>query len=237
MVAFLCTISFGAYLILMFTDWHEWSHLPLHFFAILSVTCLLLFLEERVSKLFIPKPQLFNYLSLTSKSFKMLGISLYRVHNDKKAYTKFIALLLDDSKPKIDLKFLLMDPDSLNLRQRQIEEDGYDSFFKDKQGNETFRLREECIETKEILSKIQKFLKKKEINHNFNFYTYDMMPKHSMIIIDDDYVNVGPYLFNKRGIQTESIEINDEKSKKKYIEEFDFIWKQEEEKANMKKTL
>jgi len=223
-----------AYLYLKFLSLNDWSHLPLHFFAIFSTTCLLLYLERKAAQLFKPKPQIFDYLSITKKSFKILGISLFRIHKDPKAYTKFITYLFDDHNPKIDLKFLLMNPDSPNLKQRQIEEDGPESISLDEEGKEIFRLKTECLETIKKLTNIQKFLKDKSINQNFNFYTYNMMPKHSMIIIDDDYVNVGPYLFKKRGIQTDSIEIDDEKSKKEYIEEFDSIWNQEE-KANVKK--
>lgn len=199
----------------------ELSHVPLHFFAIflttVAITWLYETLEKSIKKFSQNQSRIFHYFPLAEKSFKVIGISLKDIHENRKEFEEMMRKLTTENCPTLDMKFLLLYPESDFVKNREIEEDG----------NVSGRIKEECEKTIDALNAVKGLLKITQ-KHHFNFYTYKMIPRHSVIIVDDNLVNVVPYLYKKKGFKTEGFESSDPQTVQQYVEEFNLIWSEME---------
>ena len=148
-----------------------------------------------------------------------LGISLREVVEEKALYDEILEKIRE-SKNRLVFSFLLLDPKSEFLKQREIEEDG----------EETGRLRTEVNDTIKKLEGIKKSLPNLGIeNIDFDYRTYDAMPTYSLILVDDKLFVVGPYLYRERGTKTPWMEISNKDVQEEYKEAFRRLWERSKE--------
>jgi hypothetical protein len=228
-------ISFIAYAILMLLGiffkeiiFFEFSHLPLHFFAIFCTTCIILVIHEKLEKSLNKfdknQTRILRYILTANTSFKAMGISLKDIHKEGTAFEQMMHHLTDSKYKDVDYKFLFMSPESPRLSEREFEED---------RKNES-RLIKECTTTRERLDSMKYDLQKAGNRHSFDYQMYNLQPRHSVIIVDDYLVNVIPYLYKKKGSETEGFVSTDPVTVQQYVEEFNLIWNELEAKSQNK---
>jgi hypothetical protein len=201
----------------------ELSHVPLHFFAIFLTTAIIIglyeTLEKSIKKYDQNQPRILRYFPNAERSFKAMGISLKDIHENNEVFRNTMERFIGKAKTNLDVKFLLLAPDSKCIRKREVEEDGFESG----------RLVGESEKTIKALTLVKDSSEIAKNNHSLKFYTYDRVPRDSVIIVDDKLVNVVPYLYKRKGSETEGFESKDPEIVRQYVEEFNLIWKEIEQ--------
>lgn len=149
-----------------------------------------------------------------NKSIKMIGINL----ND-------FASLADERRneikkwfnPHCKYEFLILDPKGDFIRKRMTDEidEGKD------RPEESIKRAQGIIEM--VISNLNEVKKQ---GYNITIKKYDIYPTVSMIIINENELYVGPYLFQASGTLTPWIRIEKKDGIfDKYLEHFNKIWK------------
>jgi hypothetical protein len=212
-------------------DW--WPKILLDFCFALIVTIGVNILESVFSDYTQDRPKAREYMNHVKDNLQLIGITLNDFHLDKdefiiKTTLEKFSLSSDNSSKevvydriyhKITFQFLLLDPYSIAMKERsKIEKKPINI------------LRLECIKTIKVMDTIIEKLSEKgllELDRIFQYKFYDFPPAHS-VIITDDHLWVGPYLFKKPGTITKWFQIKNFKAQNEYINEFVNIWESNE---------
>jgi len=175
-------------------------------------------LQKQLNKKTIQRPTIQEYLPLVKRELRVLGISLHDIHKKPENNSFLINRLTDKklSQTPIKLRFLLLNQNSPFIGEQEKEEDGKISG----------RIKSECEDTIRALDKMRSYVQQKVIVHSLNFKVVDAMPKHSIIIIDDDRIFLGPYFHQKKGFTTPWMEITDPQICCECKKEFESLWRE-----------
>jgi len=216
--------------VLLVNDW--WPKILLEFCFALVVTIGVNLLVNVFSDYTQDRPKAQEYLNHVKDNLQMFGITLNDFHYTKDDYLINTILkkyslssgdlssdgVYDRIYNKVTFQFLLLDPYSDAIRERaKIEKKPVN------------RLRLECAKTVKVMDTIIEKLFKRgllEFDRVFQYKFYDFAPAHS-VIITDDKLWVGPYLFKKPGTVTKWFQIKNFKAQNEYINEFKSIWESE----------
>jgi len=167
------------------------------------------FYKKRYDGINRPPPNL--YLDHVTSRLYLMGITLHDFRND----SDFTSGLMDKSnvsKRWVDYKFLILFPLSQELSNRETEE-------KIPSGS----LLRECKETLRDLLFVRDAVLRNNPNNKFDIRFYNIPPRRSMIITDDP-IFIGPYLYGKRGFESKWTEISNKDMYHQYLKEFGDIW-------------
>jgi len=213
--------------ILLVNDW--WPKILLEFCFALVITIGVNLLINVFSDYTQDRPKAREYMNHVKDNLQMLGITLNDFHLTKDDF--IIETILekfslssenlstndvnDRIYNKVTFQFLLLDPYSIAMEERAKIEKKYVNI-----------LRLECVKTIKVMDEISKQLSAKrlfEFDRSFQYKFYDFAPAHS-VIITDDHLWVGPYLYKKPGTITKWFELKNFKAQTEYINEFINIW-------------
>ena len=152
-------------------------------------------------------------LNLTKKNVKMMGITLsYYFFPDSEEWTQLISLV----EKGCTLQILILNPDSTHVNFREIDENNTD-------------LKGQIIQ---LIHHEKLFINnlEEEYRSNVEIRLYDTYPSLSMTIIDENILRVTPYLFNKKGRASPTLEIvRKEKGVfDAYLNHFNDMWNKSE---------
>jgi len=165
----------------------------------------------------VGRPPISEYLKNMKAELRMMGISLYDVHTDKRGeyFNEYLQKIFrEKSKRPLSFKFLVMNPDSQFLSQRAAAEGD----------SSPERLRNEVEKTLEKLTDRQKILSKEQ-GIEFEIRIYDAPATHSLIWVDE-IMYVGPYFRKRPGYETLWIKVSP-KEKEVYNQlkrDFEDLW-------------
>ena len=152
-------------------------------------------------------------LNLTNKNVKMLGITLsYYFFPDSEEWAQLSSLV----EKGCTLQILILNPDSTHVNFREIDENNTD-------------LKGQIIQ---LIHHEKLFINnlKEEYRSNVEIRLYDTYPSLSMTIIDENILRVTPYLFNKKGRASPTLEfVRKEKGVfDAYLNHFNDMWNKSE---------
>lgn len=192
--------------------------------------------EHFLKKHIINRPSAYSYLTTVRYELRMMGISLYNLHEDKRnaeiIKNKFISsnskldLFKDvNIKARKDFRFLLIDPFSEHLIHRANDEKKCVN-----------KLRLECFKTikrlEEILLIEPVTRENNGSNKIFEYRIYNCSPTHSFIMTDE-LLLIGPYLFGVAGYNSKWIRFTNFQAMQQYNNEFEEIWNNQKTKKRM----
>ena len=152
-------------------------------------------------------------LNLTNKNVKMMGITLsYYFFPDSEEWAQLSSLM----ERGCTLQILILNPDSIHVNFREIDENNTD-------------LKGQIIQ---LINHEKFFINslKEEYRSNVEIRLYDTYPSLSMTIIDENILRVTPYLFNKKGRTSPTLEfVRKEKGVfDAYLNHFNDMWNKSE---------
>ncbi|MFZ3166379.1 MAG: DUF5919 domain-containing protein [Candidatus Methanoperedens sp.] len=152
-------------------------------------------------------------LNMTNKNVKMLGITLsYYFFPDSEEWVQLSSLM----EKGCTLQILILNPDSTHVNFREIDENNTD-------------LKGQIIQ---LIHHEKLFIEnlKEEYRSNVEIRFYDTYPSLSMTIIDENILRVTPYLFNKKGRASPTLEfVRKEKGVfDAYLNHFNDMWNKSE---------
>ncbi|HUV02456.1 MAG TPA: hypothetical protein VMW67_03270 [Desulfobacteria bacterium] len=173
--------------------------------AALLIPAFLVWLQRAVSGgLRSDRPVIKEYLRSMRAKLRMLGISLYDVHEKRDEFNAYLKKALDEPKglfgkrkDPFKFTFLLMDPSSPFLELRAKEED-----------KRLERFLEEIMDTIKELKEFKNRVEREPGKvGSFSVHIYDAPATHSFIWVDET-MYVGPYFRGQAGYKTLWVEVS-----------------------------
>jgi hypothetical protein len=151
-------------------------------------------------------------LKKANKNIKMLGITVNLFVSQRNYMYMQLQRMVERG---CKLQILMLNPHSPHVAYRERDENN-------------MHLKEQ-IELAINIKKLFIYDIKKEYRSNVKIKLYDAYPLYSMLIIDDNLIRVTPYLYNKKGLESPTLEYINKKGGlfEVYSKHFDDLWNAE----------